>query len=67
MVHKNHHGKGIPTIEQKDYLFCPDVEAIASCLADFLLFCQYCEPPGLLFPLRAVYTVSRDTLYFCCN
>ena len=31
------------------------------------LFCQYCNPLGLLFPLRAEYILFLLKLYFYCN
>ena len=31
------------------------------------LFCRYCDPPGLLFPLRAEYILFLLKLYFFCN
>ena len=37
-------------------------------MSNFLvLFCWYCEPPGLLFPLRAEYILILLNLYIFCN
>ena len=36
-------------------------------LAACFFFCQYWDPPGLLFPLRAEYILFLLRLYFFCN